>query len=81
MQKLLTLREVCEILGCTPKTVYTKVERGDLVACKIGNLRFRPSDVEDFLSKSETAKPKRKGSPKQLNGNRGVKALEKALAR
>lgn len=76
MEKLLTLREVSEILRCTPRTVYQKVKQGDLVACKIGDLRFRKEDIEDFLTKCATKKQKTK---MRTTKNRGVNAVRNAL--
>lgn len=54
MEKLLTLKEVSEILGCTkdPKYRYVRElrKKGLLEGAKIGNkLMFREKDVENFV--------------------------------
>jgi excisionase family DNA binding protein len=73
MEKLLTLREVAKILQVTVRTVYTKVQCGDLQALNIGTLRVRQSDLEDYLDRSAT-NPTRKPT-----NRRGTRALDKAL--
>lgn len=53
MEKLLTLKEVCEILGCKdPKGRYVRELRskGILEGAKFGrNLLFKQSSVERFI--------------------------------
>lgn len=46
-------------LGITPRGLQKLVERGDILAYRIGRvLRFRPSDVETYLDKARTDRPK-----------------------
>lgn len=54
MEKLLTLKEVSEILGHTKDPKYRFVrelrKKGDLKGAKIGNkLMFKESDVKDYI--------------------------------
>ena len=54
MEKLLTLKEVSEILGHTKDPKYRFVrelrKKGDLKGAKIGNkLMFKESDVRDYI--------------------------------
>ena len=56
--KLLTAREVAEILGCSEKTVYSWAETGhtEIPAIKIGNgrkslLRFDPDEISQWLER------------------------------
>ncbi|MCM8782909.1 MAG: helix-turn-helix domain-containing protein [Candidatus Omnitrophica bacterium] len=49
-EKLLTVREVAQLLNLTEKEVIEEVEKGNLVAYKVAGvyLRFRRSDIEEF---------------------------------
>ena len=54
MEKLLTLKEVSEILGYTKDKKYRFVrelrKRGEIPAVKIGNrLLFKEQDVKDYI--------------------------------
>ena len=54
MDKLLTVKEVSEILGHTKDPKYRFVrglrKKGDLVGAKIGNqLMFKEQDVKDYI--------------------------------
>ncbi len=54
MEKLLTLKEVSEILGYTKDKQYRFVrelrKRGEIPAAKIGNrLLFKEQDVKDYI--------------------------------
>lgn len=56
MERLLTIKEVSEMLGYTQDTQYRFVrslrKKGLLVGAKFGNrLMFKKSDVEDFVEK------------------------------
>jgi excisionase family DNA binding protein len=43
------------LLNVNKMTIYRLVERGDLRAYRIGRaLRFRPSEVEEFLANQQT---------------------------
>ena len=49
-ERLLTAREVAELLGFAPGTVVDWYEAGKLPGFKVGGrLRFRPSEVEAWL--------------------------------
>jgi excisionase family DNA binding protein len=48
--KLLTAREVADILQCSPRAVATWTAVGALASVKLGRLRrYRPKDVETFV--------------------------------
>lgn len=50
MQKLLSSREVSDLIGVTQETVQDYVNTGRLIGSKIGQrFKFRPEDVEDFV--------------------------------
>ncbi len=56
--KLLTAKEVAEILGCSEKTIYSWAETGctEIPAIKIGNgrkslLRFDPDEIHQWLER------------------------------
>ena len=54
--KLLSVKEVCDILGITLGTIYTwrSTQRFRLPCIKIGRLlKFRHSDVMKFIKESE----------------------------
>lgn len=59
MERLLTIQEVAEMLGVTCSTIYRLKDRQDgLRACRVGRcIRFRPEDVEDYLSRQEVKPP------------------------
>jgi len=52
MEKLLTIREVAEILRVSRRTIERWVKQGKIKAVRIGphTLRFTPSDVEDLIT-------------------------------
>jgi excisionase family DNA binding protein len=51
-QDWLKATEVAKLLGTTDRTVQRLVERGQLVAYKIGRtLKFKPSDLEKYLER------------------------------
>ncbi|MGE5645940.1 MAG: helix-turn-helix domain-containing protein [Acidobacteriota bacterium] len=48
--RLLTAKELAQILAMSPKTLYSYVGRGIIPFFKIeSNVRFRPRDVSDWL--------------------------------
>lgn len=50
LPKLLTVRELAQVLGIHEKTVYDWVAKGQLPCVRLGNrLRFLPSDVSRWL--------------------------------
>jgi excisionase family DNA binding protein len=55
-ERLLTIKEVAELLRVAEATVYRLVKRGDLPAIKPSAkiTRFRKSDIEAFLNKYTT---------------------------
>lgn len=54
MDKLLTIKEVAEVLNVNPRTVNRMIDRGELPAVKVGNRwRIKPEDVKDFLKTKE----------------------------
>ena len=66
MEELMTLREVKNILAVSPGVVIRMVQNGELPAYKVTGqrvrrddvtpetygLRFKPSDIRDYLSKT-----------------------------
>ena len=47
MEKLLSIKEVAELLSVHPRTVNRMINRGELPAVKVGNRwRIKPEDVE-----------------------------------
>ncbi len=52
-EQLLKLEEVCERLKVSMSTVRRLIDRGDLVAVRVGrNLRVRPADLEAYIERS-----------------------------
>jgi excisionase family DNA binding protein len=51
MERLLTLREVADLLRISPWTLYHLVGRGQIPYQRVGRrgLRFRPSALDDWL--------------------------------
>ncbi len=49
-EKLLTAKEVARILGLEVQTIYAKAAKGEIPSVKVAgkNLRFRPSDIEQY---------------------------------
>ena len=56
MQRLLKPPEVAELLGVSVATIYAMVAAKKIVVCRVGAgrgvLRFRPEDVDDFLTQT-----------------------------
>ena len=52
-ERLLTARELADVLGFTAGTVLDQFERGDLPGFKLPNgaVRFRASDIEEWLDR------------------------------
>lgn len=44
-EKLLTIREYCELAQCSPSTVFREMQRGHLKYIKIGRLTRIPADA------------------------------------
>lgn len=63
MEKLLTLKEVCDILGCDdPKGRYVRElrKKGIIDGAKFGNkLLFKESSIRDFIDKQFELQNKR----------------------
>lgn len=57
--KLLTTREVEEILGVQKRSIYQYIYDGKLEAIKIGQAwRFRPETIEAFIAEREVKNPR-----------------------
>ncbi len=52
MDKLLTIREVAEILRVSERSVNRYIESGKLKASKIGQWRIKQSDLDEFLKEN-----------------------------
>ena len=49
-ERLLSARDVAELLNVSPRMVQKIAQQGDLTPVRIGDLlRFRPVDVEDYI--------------------------------
>lgn len=55
--RLLTAREVGELLGVSAETVLRWTRRGDLQAIRLpgGAIRYRPDDLDGWLAAKSTA--------------------------
>ena len=55
---LLKVQQVAEFLACSIATVYALIERGELVAVKIGagggGVRVKPDDLNQFIESRRT---------------------------
>ena len=56
MDKLLTIKEVAEILRVSERSVNRYIESGKLKASKIGQWRISKKDLEEFLNKAKNIK-------------------------
>jgi len=52
MDKLLTIKEVAEILRVSERSVNRYIESKKLKASKIGQWRIKQSDLDEFLEKN-----------------------------
>jgi len=52
MDKLLTIKEVAEILRVSERSVNRYIESRKLKASKIGQWRIKQSDLDEFLEKN-----------------------------
>ena len=50
--KLLTIKEVAEILRVSERSVNRYIEAGRLRASRIGQWRIKQSDIDEFLKKN-----------------------------
>lgn len=58
MEKLLTPKEVADLLQVKPVTIMTYLRRGLLKGIKVGRLwRVRGADLEAFLADGQGTKP------------------------
>jgi excisionase family DNA binding protein len=57
-EKLLTVKQVADIMSVDEKTVRSWIQRGELRAVNIGRLRpeyrIRPTDLDEFISQRQT---------------------------
>lgn len=54
--EILTLAQAAEYLQVSTKTIQRMIERGDLIASKVGNAwRLRKSDINDYLDRNSTS--------------------------
>ena len=54
IRKLLSVKEVSEILGCTDWLTRQLIYRGELVSTKVGRLeRIHPADLARYLKRSK----------------------------
>jgi len=60
IDKLLTIKEVAEILRVSERSVNRYIEAGKLKASKIGQWRIKQSDLDEFLEKSLNIKKVKK---------------------
>jgi excisionase family DNA binding protein len=58
-KKLLTVREVVDLISINRTTIYQLIERGELPALRIrGSIRVRPEALEAWLATCEIPKPR-----------------------
>ncbi len=59
-EKLLTVKQVADIMSVDEKTVRNWIQRGDLRAVNIGRLRpeyrIRPADLDEYMANRQTDK-------------------------
>jgi len=56
MHPLLTYREAANVLGVTPRTVWTLVQAGTLPAVRFGrSVRIDPADLRRFIERAKSA--------------------------
>lgn len=60
MEKLLTPKQVAEILSCTPLFIYRQVAKRKLPCIRLGQgrcrrLRFSPADIEKYLQENRSS--------------------------
>lgn len=59
-EKLLTVKQVADIMSVDEKTIRNWIQRGDLRAVNIGRLRpeyrIRPTDLDEFISRRQTGR-------------------------
>lgn len=54
--RLLTVEDVCALVGLGPEAVRRAVRRGDLRASRLGGrLRFRPEWIDDYVDRAGVA--------------------------
>lgn len=50
MEKLMSKRDVCEVLQISPATLDRLVARGEIKAFKLsGSVRFLPTEIQDYV--------------------------------
>jgi predicted site-specific integrase-resolvase len=57
---LLSISDLCQRWGCSPRTIE-RYRRQGLVAVKLAGVRFDLEDVEEFEQSRKTGRVKRKG--------------------
>ena len=54
VESLLTYRDAAKVLSVTDRTVWTLVDRGELLAVRFGrSVRIDPSDLRAFIERSK----------------------------
>ena len=54
IDRLLTIEEVADVLGLSPKTIRDWLRTGRLPGAKLGNVwRIRPEALQEFIAKAE----------------------------
>lgn len=62
--KLLTTKQVQEMLGVSERTIFNFMERGDLKGFKVGrSWRFEESDIEDYINRQRRKAEQRQNEP------------------
>lgn len=51
MEKIYTVKEAAELLKTTRNFIYNEINEGKLKAIKIGTMKIRESDLEDYIKK------------------------------
>ena len=54
MEQFLTVKEICSMLNLNRGTVFSKIQKGELQAYKVGKLyRIKMTDFQDYLNKTK----------------------------
>lgn len=57
MERLMTVAEVAQYVGCCERTIYRKVQSGDIPCYRMGTLiKFKREEVEQAMKGGNNAK-------------------------
>jgi len=76
--KLLTVKQVAEILQVTEQTVYNLMSRGKLEKVKVGRAsRIEETELQEYINRNKTTQPEyeREEGQEYINTNKASKLL------